>query len=415
MQPLKPSPETCVKCRGRLWCGPICWVLEKHEGQQRTISRMKGKVFSGSSPPSLFVSHHGYPKVKIAPMAPTFSLDADAADLLDNPERWFGRPLDELVGFRSQLIRSNLPMSIHAARNPSNELQKIQEIAMASQKVEVEVELTKSPMSKLEFSHDTPPMGPQAPMKHFSLQENPHIPDKVEYLVSDHQVKAATAMQELYEKDIPVHHLYKLLSAGTLGVMANRKLTPTRWSITVSDDTIGKYLIDQIKDFSQIDEFRLFESHFLDNHFYVLLLPREWGFDIMEAYRPGSFWAQEMTNVHMSCDHEFFDGRKNYAENVAGGYYATRLAVLEWMKENRRQAAAIIFREIGPGYQQPMGVWQCRQNVRNAMEQSSYLFDSLEPALQALGSKLTIPLKEWKKNSKLLDRIMHQRRLLDFF
>jgi hypothetical protein len=376
---------------------------------------MKEKSFAGSSPPSIFVSHYGYPKVKIAPMSPSHYLDGDQADLLDNPERWFGKSLEDLVGYRSQLIRSNIPMNIHEAKDPGSELQKIQEIAMASEKVDVEVELMKAPTNTLEYSHDAPPMGPQANMKSFDLQENPSIPDKVEYLVSDTHVKAATAMEELYHKDTPVHHLYKLLSAGTLGVKENRKLTPTKWSITAVDDTIGKDLLDQIKDYPQINEFRLFESHFLDNHFYVLLVPREWSFDIMEAYRPGSFWAQEMKEVHMSTDHEFYEGRKNYAENVAGGYYATRLAVLEYLSENRRQAAAIIFREIGSGYQQPVGVWQCRENVRNAMIEKPLLFESLDDALKGLETKLSIPMKEWKKNSKVLDRITVQRRLVDFF
>lgn len=415
MEPVKPSPETCVKCRGRLWCGPTCWILEKYETKQKSLSQMKEKSFAGSSPPSIFVSHYGYPKVKIAPMAPTSYLDGDQADLLDNPERWFGKTLEDLVGYRSQLVRSNIPVSIHEAKDPGVELQKIQEVAMASEKVDVEVELTKAPVSKLEFSHDAPPMGPQAPMKDFKLQENPSIPDKVEYLVSDTHVKAATAMEELFVKDISIYHLSKLLSAGTLGVKENRKLVPTRWSLTASQDTIGKQLIDRVKDFQQINEYRLHESHFLDNHFYILLMPREWAFDIMEAYRPGSFWAQEMKEVHMSVDHEFYEGRTNYAENVAGGYYAARFSVVERLNEIRRQASAVIFREIGPGYQQSLGVWQVLQNTRNAMKQDPQLFETLDSALKALESKLTVPMNQWKKNSKLLDRIFHQKRLVDFF
>ncbi len=415
MEPVKPTPETCVKCRGRLWCGPTCWILEKHETKQRSVAQMKEKSFSGSSPPSIFVSHYGYPKVKIAPMSPTQTMDAPQADLLDNPERWFGKTLEELVGYRTQLVRSNIPISIHAAKDPPKELQKIQEIAMASEKVDVEVELHKIPQMKLEFSHDAPPMGPTGSMKEFSLQENAKIPTKVQYLVSDTHVKAATAMEELYAKDIPIYHLSKLLSAGTLGVKENRKLTPTRWSLTATQDTIGKQLINRVKDFQQINEYRLYESHFLDNHFYVLLLPREWAFDILEAYRPGSFWAQEMKEVHMSCDYEFYDGRKDYAENVAGGYYAARLSVLERLDEIRKQAASVVFREIGPGYQQSLGVWQVLENTRNAMKHEPQLFESLDIALKVLESKLTVPMSQWKKNSKLLDRVQNQRRISDFF
>lgn len=415
MEPVKPSPQTCVKCRGRLWCGPTCWILEKYEAKQKSVAQMKEKSFSGSSPPSIFVSHYGYPKVKIAPMSPTQTLSTDAADLLDNPERWFGKSLEELVGYRTQLVRSNMPISIHAAKDPTPELQKIQEIAMASEKVDVEVELFKVPQMKLEFSNDAPPMGPTGNLKEFSLQENPKIPDKVEYLVSDTHVKAATAMEELFQKDVSIFHLSKLLSAGTLGEKDNRKLVPTRWSLIASQDTVGKKLIDRIKGFQTINEYQLYESHFLDNHFFVLLLPREWSYDIMEAYRPGSFWAKEMKEVHMSCDYEFYEGRKDYAENVAGGYYAVRFAIAERLDQIRKQASAVVFREIGPGYQQSMGVWQCLMNVRNAMAQDYQKFETVDSALVALEPKLTVPLSQWKKNSKLLDRAFHQKRLFDFF
>lgn len=410
---VKPSPEVCVKCRGRLWCGPVCWILEKHQTKQQSLQQIQEKSFSGSSPPSVFVSHYGYPKVKMAPMAPTYF--AEDADLLDNPERWFGTPLETLVGYRTQLVRSNIPVSIHAAKDPGKDLQQVQEIAMSVKKLDVAIELTKKPQAELHFTDAAPPMGPQAPLKSLALQENPSIPKKVDYLVSDTHAKAATAMNELYADDIPVHHLYKLLSVGTLGEKDNRKLVPTRWAITAVDDTIGKQEIDVIKDFPSIDQFQVFQSHYLDNHFFVLLIPREWSFDIMEAYRPGGFWSKEMKEVHMSCDYEFYEGRKNYAENVAGGYYATRLAVVEYLREQRKQAACVIFREIGPGYQQPMGVWQCRQNVRNAMQSEKKEFGSLQDALDFLSMQLTIPMGEWKKNSKLLDRMQHQSRILDFF
>ena len=48
-----------------------------------------------------------------------------------------------------------------------------------------------------------------------------------------------------------------------------------------------------------------------------------------------------------SADVEFFSQRKDYASNVTGAYYAARLAVAEFLVEKKRQAAAIVFREIG--------------------------------------------------------------------
>ena len=56
----------------------------------------------GSSPPSVFVGSYGYPKVGIGPMLPPIHGDTS---LLDAPERWLGKNLDELVNYRLNLVR----------------------------------------------------------------------------------------------------------------------------------------------------------------------------------------------------------------------------------------------------------------------------------------------------------------------
>ncbi|MDO8624526.1 MAG: hypothetical protein Q7R47_00430, partial [Candidatus Diapherotrites archaeon] len=52
---------------------------------------------------------------------------------------------------------------------------------------------------------------------------NPKIPKKADYLSSDTAVKSNTAVRELYDDGLPVHYLYKILSAGTLGVWVIRE------------------------------------------------------------------------------------------------------------------------------------------------------------------------------------------------
>ena len=61
-----------------------------------------------------------------------------------------------------------------------------------------------------------------------------------------------------------------------------------------------------------------------------------------------------------STDYESYEGRKEYAEETAGGYYACRLPVLEKMKEIRRQGSCLDLRFITPEYHVPLGVWVCR-------------------------------------------------------
>jgi len=57
---------------------------------------------SGTSPPSVFVGSYNYPKVFVGPMVPPIHGDTS---LLDNPEKWKGRSLEEIINFRLNLVR----------------------------------------------------------------------------------------------------------------------------------------------------------------------------------------------------------------------------------------------------------------------------------------------------------------------
>lgn len=406
----------CVKCKGRLWCKlPKCPILERFETHKQQASLIKNKEFSGSSPPSVFVSWQNYPNVSIAPLSPA-SVEKDA-DLLDNPERWFGLPAEQIVSFRETLIRSSKKSNVFSAVNPSRELSEMQELVMSSKPVQAEFVLEKAPEPRLSFHDTVAPMGPSAKLKKMSLSENPRIPKKVEYFYSDTDAKALEAITTLFRKNFPVHFLHKLLSAGTIGVKKQRKLVPTRWSITAVDSNVSDYLVNEtVKQQQEISEHLVFHSEFLHNSFYVLLLPSKWGFEVLEAWMSGGGWAAfaEKNEVNISADHEFYGGRKTYAGNVGGAYYAARLAVAEHLCNAKRQSAAIIFREISPEYSQPLGVWQIRENVRNALKQKPISFSELNLALSYIESKLKIPIKNYKQKSKLIDSIKNQRKLSEW-
>ncbi len=408
------SPSLCIKCKGKLLCGMnYCPLLEKHSAHARVAKAIKGNEFSGNSPPGVFVSWYSYPKISVAPLSPP-SLENNAG-MLDAPEQWFGLPQEKIINFRQSLIRSSKKFSAADASNPQQALQSIQELTMSIAPVQVEVSLLKKPALKNSFHDIVAPMGPQAPLKKLSLSENPKIHKKVDYLNADIDAKAQTAVMELYSSGLPVSFLHKLLSAGTLGVQKARKLVPTRWSITAVDSNISKHLIEEkVKQFSQLGEIRLFHSNYLDNDFWVLLYPGEWSFEQLESYLPGGTWTEGAAKHHMMQDHEFYSGRKTYASNVAGAYYSARLAVAEYLVREKRQASAIVFREIGSGYTLPLGVWQIRENVRHALQQKPLAFSDFALALAFLGRKLQVPIKQYERESMLLDRLKHQRRLKDF-
>lgn len=408
---MKVNGVECIQCKGRLWCGSSCKVLEGYKRKTGFVSGIKNNSFDGVSPPGLFVSWNNYPKVEIAPLS-SFQ-PAEGVDVFDEPENWFGFSSEKIVEMRESLIEPRKKIDVFSAQNPSNELSLIQETVMSSNSVDVSVELNKILSQKLSFDSFNAPSGPKAELKKFSLNSNPKIPKKIDYIVSDTDLVSSEGLKELYSSDVSVNSMQKILSAGLLGLKKKRKLVPTRWSITAVDDTVSKNLIEKIKYFKETDFIQLFQSAYLDNRFFVLLIPGYWSFEQLEAWKPESVWMKG-SSLKVMADSELFKGRKNYVSNTAGAYYASRLAVSEFLFEKRRQAKAVVFREIGEGYEIPLGVWVIRETVRDALKKKPLRFFDLELALKFLSSHLTVPIKLYLKESKVLGDLQ-QKKISDFF
>jgi hypothetical protein len=62
----------------------------------------------------------------------------------------------------------------------------------------------------------------------------------------------------------------------------------------------------------------------------------------------------------------------------------------------------------------PVGVWQVRENVRNAMRQKPSAFNSLDDALKSIATKFRIPLQRWIMKSELLKNALFQKKITDF-
>jgi len=407
------SPNLCVKCKGKLLCGlSCCPILQRYSTQSRAVANICGDSFSGSSPPSVFVSWKNYPNVSIAPLSPSEITDSA---MFDAPEKWFGLPAEQIVSYREQLIVPRKKINAAEAANPSNELAQMQELVMAAGPTAVEIRLKEKPVPQLSFHQGFGPLGPSGRMLSMRLRENPSIPRKIDGVVSDTDLKADSALLMLYEAGFSITTLHKLLSAGVLGIGKNRRLVPTRWSISAADSAISLNIINEkVKNSPPIEEFLLFHSAYQDNDFWVLLAKGNWCFEQLECWLPGGIWSQGATGAHIAQDHEFYAGRSGYASNVEGAYYSARLAVAEYLSERKIQSGAVVFREIGGGYNIPLGVWVIRETVRDAMRSRPLSFSSLGLALAFLGRKLRVPLQEYKKESALLDSFLHQKKLSDF-
>ena len=83
-------------------------------------------------------------------------------------------------------------------------------------------------------------MANPAPIQKVLLEENPYVDKKVDYLTADYDVKATTALKELYDSNIKVSQMQKLFSAGLLGSKPQRNCSNKMGNNPV-DDTLSKF------------------------------------------------------------------------------------------------------------------------------------------------------------------------------
>jgi len=402
----------CVACKGgKFLCGKTrCPLLVRANFYLKTMPLIKGLDVDGASPPSVFVGRIGYPYVYAGPMVPPVHEDTSSYDL---PELWFGKSIDEIVGFRSMLVRGTHRVHVRRFEEGGRIMEQTRELALSVNPVDVELALMKPPRRSLVWDDEVQPFGPSAPLRDVRIGTM-RLDHQIEKAYYDTDLKATDAVRSLYERGTLVTKIQRAFSVGTFGLKQNRRLVPTRWSITAVDSILSKDLMEEIKLFPETGEYRVYESRYLDNIFEVLMLPQAWSYEAMEAWYPGTIWNPRGGSVVLYSDWEGYEGRTTYAD-IGGCYYAARLAVCELLAKERRQATVIVLREAHPGYIMPVGVWQVRENVRNAMRQTPLKFSTLDEALARIASQFQIPLQRWIGSSKLLQNALFQKRLTQYF
>jgi len=377
----------------------------KYYYKMKTVELIKGDELSGSSPPDIFIGSYGYPNVFISPMVPPLH---GSTEVLSTPEMWRGIDIPKIVEYRTLLVRGMYKSNVYNVEKGKVE-ELIRDFALAEKNVDANIEFTRKPELRAVFDENSQPFGPTAPMK--NIETGNIISDKkLEKAYSDTDMDATTAMLELYEKGVPVSKIQKALSAGLLGLGKNRKFVPTRWSITAVDDTISKNKINNAKEYESIDSILVYENVALDNRWIILMVPGSWSYELIEAWYPNTTWNMSSNEIAIYSSYEYFEGRRTYAE-IGGCYYAARLAVSELFERIKRQATTIILRETHSGYTLPVGVWNVREHVREALEKEPKRFDALTDAFSYIHTKLDIPIADWIKNSRILKDILNQRRL----
>jgi hypothetical protein len=376
----------------------------------KSVPLMSSEDIAGVSPPSVFIGRIGYPHVYVGPLVPPVHEDTRLYDL---PEQWFGKSIDEIVGFRSLLVRGKHRVHVQEFAQAGKIMDQTRELALSDTSVDMELNLTKKPRGSIFLSDDVQPFGPSAPIRDLHLG-NARFDHRVEKAYYDTDLKSTQAVVDLYNRGVMVTKIQKAFSVGAFGIEKKRPRVPTRWSITAVDDMISKSLVAQVKTFPEINEYRVYESIYLDNVFEILMIPAQWSYESMEAWYPGTVWNPNGNSVAIYSDWEGNKGRTTYAQ-IGGCYYSARLAVCEQLVKERRQATVIVLREARPGYIMPIGVWQVRENVRNAMRQKPSQFKNLTESLKFISGRFEIPMPQWIIQGKLLRNALFQKRISDFF
>lgn len=369
--------------------------------------------FFGSSP-APFIGRFGYPEVNIGILGTQFS---EKTGIYDAPREWSSKnfSISKIAGMRYELVNSRRKANIFSKRGKL--IDAVQEIGMASKPVELEVNLENRPCLELKQESEIVPFGPAGKLKSIRITENARVDTRVDRIVSDSDLKAVSGIWELYKKGFDENFLTKLISVGNLGVGRNRKFVPTRWSITTIDDTLGKRLIEEVKKFPAGDYSIYFGGH-LGNYYLILMFPEIWSYELFEAYLDYKVNPWSKAGLFYSTDHEGYNGRKDYAEECAGGYYSVRLSCAEKLKEMKRQGSLLVLRFITPDYNIPLGVWVTREASRKALAEQPISFSSKELmmryAAELIKRKFNFELKVLLKESRLLKDIKAQRKLSDF-
>ncbi|MFZ8908465.1 MAG: hypothetical protein ACO2Y5_05520 [Nitrosopumilaceae archaeon] len=372
-------------------------ILTKwHENLSKYANLFSSDTVSGTSPPSIFVGSYNYPKVQVGPMVPPIHGDTS---LLDNPEKWIGKSLEDIVNFRLNLIRGVQKISINATEG--RYIENLQEVAMSSKPIDSDLEFHKS-AKNISIDGESAPYGPIGEIKKSKFSSS-SATKPIEKIFYDKDLKAKDAVLNLYNSGIEISKIQKCFSIGMLG--KDRKLVPTKWSITATDDIISNSLVEEILDFDLIDSCKIFSYAHLGNVFSIVLFPHRWIFEMIEAWYSNGI-------LGFGSDHEDARGI-DHPPAIAGAYFSAKLAVAEYLSKNQIQAGVLILREIRPEYAIPVGVWQVREGIREAMKTKPRLADNFDNSLLVASNHTSISTSEWISHGNIV-KLMRQKTLSDF-
>ncbi len=392
---------------------------EMEQIQHLKINREFKSSFSGSAP-APFIGRVGYPNISVGILSPQYSGDTS---YYDSPKLWSkgNFSVGSVASLRFGLVNSKSQGNVKDLSGRYIEM--VQEVGIAKSAAEVEITLDRKPSLQLNFEREITPFGPQAKIIQSKITSNVKVNPALEKVFSDTDLKASDGISTLYKKGLEETSISKALSVGAMGQKSNRKLVPTRWSITATDDTISKELLTSVKT-HPIGEYTVHFGGGWGNYYLILFFPERFSYELFEMY-VGEITKNPIVSPHISTqltlkystDYEDYTGRKSYADNTAGGYYACRLPILEKLCGTRTQCSALALRFITSEYTLPLGVWVCREASRKSLQQRPLIFTTRNEMLhwctEFANEKFKLNISTILKESLLLSR-SSQKNLFEY-
>jgi len=396
----------CIFCKSKFHDYRSCPVQYKLRKRQ-DLNLFKQDYFGKA--PNVFIGRHGYPRIRVG------ILGAEQYTQQDDPQGWSrqGIPIKDIVELRSTLINSHFQTTIKGFNDRFAEIAR--EVSLARRPVDVEIGLKEKPRFRISFNEDLAPHGPNVQLRQARITENVPVDTRVEKAASAQDLLAGDAIGKLSEKGVDGYFLTKAFSMGNFGLPLERKLVPTRWSITAVDDIIGKRKLDEVKRYAESDCVAHFGGH-LGNYYLILFFDHVWEYELFEQYVPSQRRSDD--EVTAETDYEPYAGRKDYVHETAGGYYAARIGVIEHLALRHRQAAVLVIRIITEEYTMPLGVWVVREAARKALAEPPMRFADrnlmLSYAQSFMRTRFGYDIAPLIKRSLLVKSLWGQKKITEF-
>ncbi|MEM1687903.1 MAG: hypothetical protein QW184_01030 [Nanopusillaceae archaeon] len=351
----------------------------------------------GFTPPSNLIIEKSYPIVSLGIL---FS-ELEDIEYYDNPVFWAMNEIsmEKIIRYRSSLINAKKEVSVNISKKNDKLYEKIVESALSIKSVNLEVKLKKILEAKF-IPKISSYYGFIGNLHDIKIVDNPKIPEKVEKVIDD--VRAEDAVYYLYKNGFSDYYLSRLFSLGLFGLKINRKLVPSKWSITAIQSIIERKLLKEYYSRSKkINEYFLFNYKFYGNDFYGILMPGNGKSELIEAILPGSVY---------SINNQLIVGR----DDESGGYYSLKLSFAEYIKDTKILGNLLVIRVITSEYRIPLGVWVVREGIKKMFMNKIGRFDNIKELISFLNSK--IQAKYNLNVYKLLkySKIYNQKNILSF-